>query len=246
MVSELLQDRPRLVKQMGNIIFILVCKWIFKFQLGYLNYHQRSTLLQSPSRLNRILWKLLPKEATAISSYGLSLLLLVPVAKPSQTLARLAQRCVPLEVLLLPKAAWDICSPVPAPPRCRAVQCWKSRGGGGVQAAGLLWLHPLVFLPSAGFVPVINSQTRKDLNSWSSTQGLSGQWWLARAITEGERETGHFRKDVHLKTCPCWRNAWERPKTQQTSLHFCSSHYFFCKSLTYRHTGQVHFPFLRV
>lgn len=50
MVSELLQDRPRLVKQMGSIIFILVYKWIFKFPLGYLRYHQRSTHNTRPAK----------------------------------------------------------------------------------------------------------------------------------------------------------------------------------------------------
>lgn len=50
MVSELLQDRPRLVKQMGSIIFILVYKCISKFPLGYLRYYQRSTHNTHPAK----------------------------------------------------------------------------------------------------------------------------------------------------------------------------------------------------
>ena len=246
MVSELLQDRPRLVKQIGSIIFILVYKWIFKFPLVYLNRHQRSTLLQSPSSLNQIPWKVLRKEATVISPYGLLLVLLVPVAKPSQTPARLAQCHSSLEVSLLPMAAWGVGSPLMAPQspiRCqnsRAEAAWELHG-----SSGRIPQAPCLSSFSR-FCPVINSRSVKDLNSLCSTQGLSGERWLARVITNEKTEIGHFRRDVHLKTCPWWGTAWERPTTQQTSLHFCSSHYLFCKSLTHRHTGQVHFPLLRV
>lgn len=144
MVSELLQDRPRLVKQMGSIIFILVYKRIFKFPLGYLNYHRRSILLQLPSSQNQNLWKLLPKKATEICSYGLSLVLLVPVAKPSQTSARMAQHCMPLEC---PVSAYSsLARTLSLAASQSSVQCWNSRSGGGVRAMGLLGLHPLISL----------------------------------------------------------------------------------------------------
>lgn len=207
MVSELLQDRPRLVKQMGSIIFILVYKWIFQFPLGYLNYHQRSTVLQSPSSLNH--GSFCPRKLLRFLLMAFCWCCWFAVAKPSQTSARMAQCCVPLKSCCCRRPPGRSLSRTgPAAPQS-SVQCWKGSGGSsGVRATGLLQLHPLTSPPSAGLVPVINSWSRKDLNSWSSTQGLSGWWrWLARAITEGEREMGHFRKDMHLKTCPCWRNA---------------------------------------
>lgn len=171
MVSELLQDRPRLVKQMGSIIFILVCKWIFKFPLGYLNYHQRSTLLKSPSSQNQIPWKLLPKEATVISSPGLLLMLLVPVAKPSQTSARMAQCCMPLEVLLLPTAAWGVRSPSLTPPHRRAlsnaegataVAVCKPRGSYGRIPSSLFLQQvlPQLLIHEAGGMSTAGAQLR--------------------------------------------------------------------------------------
>lgn len=63
---------------------------------------------------------------------------------------------------------------------------------------------------------------------------------------EAEREKGYFREDIYLKTGLRCRNALERPKTQQTFLHFCSLCFFFCQSLTYTCTGWAHLPFLRV
>lgn len=44
---------------------------------------------------------------------------------------------------------------------------------------------------------------------------------------EAEREKGYFREDIYLKTGLRCRNALERPKTQQTFLHFCSLCFFF-------------------
>lgn len=83
-----------------------------------------------------------------------------------------------------------------------------------MRATRLLWLHPLISLPLADFVPVVNSQS-----SW--TPQLNSCWVeRSRSITEGERETGHLRKDMHLETCPCWRDAWERPETQSDFSDF--------------------------
>lgn len=96
---------------------------------------------------------------------------------------------------------------------------------------------------SADFTPVINSQS-------SSTPQLNSCLLdRSSSITEGEREMGHFRKDMLLETCPCCGNASERPETQTDFSDFstfCSLHYFFCKSLTYRKIGQMYFPLLWV
>lgn len=261
MVSELLQDRPRLVKQMGTIIFILVCKWIFKFPLGYLKYHQRSTIptkeyTQYPSSQNQIPWKLLPKEGT-------ELLMAFcwccgELRQNLRSSGRMARGCTPLEALLgWPKAAhpWKpLCKPCPAEDSCgvccavaapqSSVQCWKSCSSSSeMGATGLLWVHLLISLPLAEFVPAINPQS-----SW--TPQLSSCWVDRNSsITEGVREMGHFRKDMLLETCPCNGNAWERPETQSDFSDFspfCSLHYFVCKSFTYRHIGQMHFPLLWV
>lgn len=167
MVSELLQDRPRLAKQMGSIIFIPVCNWIFKFPLGYLNNYQRTTLLQSPFSQKQTPWKLLSKEAAVISSDVLLLVLLV--AKPSHhqqgwpNAACLWKSCCCLRqsgVSTLP--CWPR-RPLPTAERAMAAVGYKLHGSPG---------HIPSSLPSADFVSNINSQSRKDVKSWSSAQGL--------------------------------------------------------------------------
>lgn len=184
MVSELLQDRPRLVKQMGSVIFILVYKWIFKFPLGYLNYHQRRAFLKSPSSQSYIPERFFPREAAQISSYGPSLVLLYLwwnswiSARSGPTL------CASGSV----SGAWHspgslLSRPVPAA-RQSSVQCWKSRCRWLCVSCGAAW-PPLLSSSLTAFVPCINSQSRKALNGWSSAEGQSGWWWLARAITVG-------------------------------------------------------------
>lgn len=151
MVSELLQDRPRLVKQMGSIIFILVYKWVFKFPLGYLKYHQRSTYNTIQPKPNSM--KASAQERYW-ASYDFLLMLLGTVAKPSElrkdsprlhtpgSPAGMAQGCTPLEApleaLLQPRAAGVFA--VPWQPRralsnaeraAAAVVTWEPHGSCG-------------------------------------------------------------------------------------------------------------------
>lgn len=137
------------------------------------------------------------------------------------------------------EGSWGVCCAVAAPQS--SVQCWKSCGSSSdMWATGLLWLHSLISLPLADFIPVINSQSRwtPQLNSC----------WLDRnsSFTEVEMEMGHFRKDMLLESCSCLR------KTRDTIWLFRllsilqPALLFFCKSLTYTHIGQIHFPLLRV
>lgn len=127
MVSELLQDRPRLVKQMGSVIFILVYKWIFKFPLGYLNYHQES-IPEVP-----IQPEVHPGEAFPQGSWcGFFLWPFTGAALPVMKLSWISARsgptlCAPGSV----SGAWhspgsSLSHPVPAA-RQSSVQCWKSR-----------------------------------------------------------------------------------------------------------------------
>lgn len=109
MVSELLQDRPRLVKQMGSIIFILVYKWIFKFPLGYLKYYQRSTHNTHPAK-TKFHESFCPRKVLSFLCF--LLMLLGTVAKPSEfrkdglrlhtpgSPAGMAQGCTALEAPL--------------------------------------------------------------------------------------------------------------------------------------------------
>lgn len=171
MVSELLQDRPRLVKQMGSVIFILVYKWIFKFPLGYLNYHQRRAFLKSPSSQRYILERLFPREADVVSSYGPSLVLLYLWWNSPKSQQGLAQRCVPLAVFLVPDTARGVRSPILSQPLGRALSnAERAAAGGCVRAAGLPGLLSSSLLSTA-FVPCINSQSRL----WTAGAQLRGR-----------------------------------------------------------------------
>lgn len=66
-------------------------------------------------------WKLLPKEATAISSHGLLLVLLVCCGKTLSDLSKDGPMLRAPEVLLLQKATRGVRSPAPAPLRRRAL-----------------------------------------------------------------------------------------------------------------------------
>lgn len=251
MVSELLQDSPRLVKQMGSIIFILVYKWIFKFPLGYLKYHQRSTHNTHPAQTKfhesfcprKILSLWLSAAAARNCGQTFGVLQGWPEAahpwKPCWDGPRLHSSGSSCGSPAAAEDSCGVCCAVAAPQS--SVQCWKSRGSSDVWATGLLRVHPLISLPLADFDPVITSQS-----SW--TPQLNSCWAdRSSSIPAGERDVGHFRKDMLLETCPCCGNAWERPDTQSRFSDFspfCTLHYFFCGSLTYRHIGQIHFPLL--
>lgn len=200
MVSELLRDRPRLVKQMGSIIFILVYKWIFKFPLGYLKYHQRSTHYTHPDKTKfhesfcpRKVLSCLRLSADAASNHGKTFRVqegrteAAHPWKPCWDGPRLHTSGSPSGSPAAAEGSRGICCAVAAPQS--SVQCWKSCGSSGdMWATGLLWLHPHISLPLAGFVPIINSQS-----SW--TPQLSSCWVdRSSSITEGKREMGILEK----------------------------------------------------
>lgn len=182
MVSELLQDRPRLVKQMGSVIFILVYKRIFKFPLGYLNYHQRCAFLKSPSSQNYIPEKLFPREAAVISS---SLVLLYLWWNSARSQQGLAQCYMPLEVFLVPDTARGVRSPVLSRPPCRALSnAERAAAGSCVRAAGLPGLLSSSLLSTA-FVPYI-CPLRLSLTLIHK----AGRIWTAGAQLSGRVDVG--------------------------------------------------------
>lgn len=171
MVSELLQDRPRLVKQMGSIIFTLVYKWISKFPLGYLRYYQRSTHNTHPAKTKfhesfcprkvlSFLW--LSADAAMNCSKTFRVQEGWPEAahpwKPCWDGLRLQSSGSPSGSPAGAKGSQGVCCALAA--QQSSVQCWKSCGSSGdMWATGLLWLHPLISLPLADFVLVINAQS---------------------------------------------------------------------------------------
>lgn len=175
MVSELLQDRPWLVKQMGSIIFILVYKWIFWVS---------TRLSELPSKNHTPAVPIQPKpnsmEAFTEGSYCDFFLWPFSGAANTcgKTLSDLSKDGSTLhasEGPALPVAAWSVRSPVLAPSHGKALPhaeravvaaAAKPQGSSGRNPSSL-FLQQVLFL-------LLIHEARKYLNSWSSTRGLTG------------------------------------------------------------------------
>lgn len=85
-----------------------------------------------------------------------------------------------------------------------------------------------------------------------STQTAEAQLkgWVDRGSQQEPLQSGKGKWGILERTCIYRlvhvKGMHEKDQRQQTSHHFCICVTFFCKSLAYRHTGQVHFPLLSV